>query len=118
MEDYFELELPEGDLFKGQLSADRTMFHGHAIYVKKSKHIGIGQMENSQFCGYVAMADLVQQTIYLGQMMNSEKHGYGQMTKYRASNDLKPLMDAAYKSTREDFFETVEYWMKKAKEME
>ena len=27
-------------------------------------------------------------------------------------------MDAAYKCTREDFFETVEHWIKKAKEME
>ena len=51
-------------------------------------------------------------------MQNSEKHGFGQMTKYRASNDLKPIMDSAYKCTREDFFETVSLWVKKAQEME
>ena len=47
MEDYFELELPEGDLFKGQLSPDRTMFQGDSVYIKKNKFIGIGQMEQS-----------------------------------------------------------------------
>ena len=42
MEDYFELELPDGDLFKGQLNQDRTEFSGDAVYIKKSKYIGIG----------------------------------------------------------------------------
>ena len=75
-------------------------------------------MAHSQFCGYGAMLDLVQQTIYLGPLKDSEKHGYGQITKYRATADVKPLMDAAYKCTRETFFETVEHWVKKAKEAE
>ena len=42
MENYFELELADGDLFKGQLSQDRTQFQGDAVYIKKSKYIGIG----------------------------------------------------------------------------
>ena len=42
MEDYFELELPEGDLYKGQLSEDRTEFSGDAVYIKKNKIVGIG----------------------------------------------------------------------------
>ena len=75
-------------------------------------------MAHSQFCGHGAMLDLVQQTIYLGQLKDSEKDGYGQITKYRAGADVKPLMDAAYKCTRETFFETVDHWVKKAKEAE
>ena len=47
-------------------------------------------------------------------MKDNEKHGYGQITKYRAHNDLKPLMDSAYKCTREDFFDVVQHWIKKA----
>ena len=51
-------------------------------------------------------------------MKGNEKHGYGQITKYRASADIKPLMDVAMKCSREDFFDTVEHWVKKAKEAE
>ena len=118
MEDFFELELADGDLYKGQLNEDRTEFKGDAVFIKKNKYIGIGQMVHSQFCGYGAMLDLVQQTIYLGQLKDSEKHGYGTITKYRAGADVKPLMDAAYKCTRETFCETVEHWVKKAKDAE
>lgn len=42
MEDYFELELEGGDLYKGQLSADRTQLSGVGIYIKRDKYVAIG----------------------------------------------------------------------------
>ena len=42
------------------MSEDRTELKGDAVYIKKNKYIGIGQMVQSQFCGYGAMLDLVQ----------------------------------------------------------
>ena len=42
MEDYFELELEGGDLYKGQLNSDRTLFFGAGILIKKDKYVAIG----------------------------------------------------------------------------
>ena len=44
MEDYFELELEGGDLYKGQLSADRTEFCGVGIFIKKDKYVAVGNL--------------------------------------------------------------------------
>jgi hypothetical protein len=52
----------------------------------------------------------------LGSFEKSEKHGHGSLIKYRASNDIRPLMTAGYNCTRDNFFDTVETWIAKGKE--
>ena len=118
MEDYFELELEGGDLYKGQLNADRTEFSGVGIFIKRDKYVAIGQLNRSKFEGLGAVLDLPEQALYLGQLANSEKHGYGILRKYRAGNDARILMDEAYRSNRDGFFELVDKWVGQAKQME
>ena len=54
----------------------------------------------------------------MGFLKDSEKHGLGTLTKYRAHAHIKPLFDQAHKSTRENFNEIVEYWLNLAKKAE
>ena len=54
----------------------------------------------------------------MGFLKDSEKHGLGTLTKYRANAHIKPLFDQAHKSTRENFTEIVEYWLNLAKKAE
>ena len=87
MEDYFELELEGGDLYKGQLNQDRTEFSGVGIFVKKNKYIAIGNLRESKFSGLGAVLDLNEMVLYCGSLENSEKHGYGNLKKFRTNND-------------------------------
>lgn len=88
MENYFELQLPDGSLFKGILSLDRKHFNGPAVVVKKDKSIIIGTALDSEFEGFCAHAELSENSVYLGSFSKSEKHGFGKLIKYRASNEL------------------------------
>ena len=116
MENYFELQLAEGVVFKGMLSPDRKSFSGPAVLVKKDKSVMIGHTVDSEFEGLGAFVDLIEMTIYLGTFIKSEKHGFGKLVKYRASTDIRPLMTAGYNCTRDNFFDTVDTWIAKAKE--
>lgn len=118
MEDYFELELSPGEIYKGQLDASRTEFSGVGVYSKKDKYVAIGNVSGSKFEGLGAILDLPQQTLYLGSLKDSEKHGFGLMRKYRAGNDSRVLMDEAHRMTRDNFFETVEKWIGQARQSE
>jgi len=48
----------------------------------------IGQVKNSVFTGFGVILDLVENSLYKGQMLNSEKHGWGHFVKYRAHADI------------------------------
>ena len=60
----------------------------------------------------------MEQTLYLGSVQNSEKHGFGILRKFRAGNDSRILMDEAHRSTRDNYFETVERWIDQARQAE
>ena len=66
MENYFELQLGDGSIFKGTLSPDRKAFEGPAVLVKKDKSVMIGNTINSEFEGFGAYADLIENSVYLG----------------------------------------------------
>jgi L-amino acid N-acyltransferase YncA len=83
MENYFELQLEDGSIFKGTLSADRKSFEGPAVVVKKDTSVMIGRTVESEFEGFCACADIVENSVYLGSFSKSEKHGYGTLVKYR-----------------------------------
>ena len=118
MENYFELQLPDGALFKGMLSPDRSCFSGPAVLVRKDRSVMIGTTANSEFEGFGAFADLVENSIYIGGFSKSEKHGYGKNLKYRANTEIRPLMAAGFNCTRDNFFDTVDTWIAKAKQAE
>ena len=115
MEDYFELELDGGDIYKGQLNQDRTQLEGKGIFMRRDKYVAVGNFSESQFNGHGAVLDLMEQTLYLGMLKDSEKHGFGVLRKYRAGNDARVLMDEAHRSTRDNIFETIEKWINQAK---
>ena len=73
--------------------------------------MAIGNFSESKFSGLGAVLDLVEQTLYLGMLKDSEKHGFGVLRKYRAGVDSRVLMDEAHRSTRDNIFETVEKWV-------
>ena len=56
--------------------------------------------------------------MYVGTLENSEKHGFGNLKKFRTNNDGRQLMDDAYRSTRDNFFETVDKWVGQARSLE
>ena len=118
MENYFELQLPDGALFKGMLSLDRRSFQGPAVLVRKDRSVMIGTAAGSDFEGFGAFADLAENSLYLGGFSKSEKHGYGKLVKFRANADIKPLVTAGFGCTRDNFFDTVETWIAKAKQAE
>ena len=78
----------------------------------------IGETIDSEFEGPGAYIDLIEQTLYLGAFSKSEKHGFGKLVKYRSNNDIRPLMTAGYNCTRDNFSDTVETWIAKAKDAE
>jgi hypothetical protein len=118
MENYFELQLPDGSIFKGTLSSDRKSFQGPAVLVKKDTSIMIGHTLDSEFDGFGAYADLAENSVYLGSFKKSEKHGYGKLVKYRTNTETRPLVTAGLNCTRDNFFDTVETWVARAKEAE
>ena len=61
--------------------------------------------------GFGAIIDLCQHALYLGKLKDSEKNGFGILKKFKASDDARVLMDDAFRSTRDNFFETVEKWV-------
>ena len=68
-------------------------------------------MKGSKFTGLGAILDLPQYTLYIGELENSEKHGYGVLRKFRTATEARVLMDEAHRSSRDNFFETVEKWI-------
>ena len=58
MEDYFELELEDGALYKGQLDTNREQLSGVGLLIKKDKYIAIGNLAESKFNGLGAVLDL------------------------------------------------------------
>ena len=75
-------------------------------------------MNESKFTGHGAVVDLCEQALYLGNLLDSEKHGFGILKKFRAVKDARVIMDDAYASTRDNFFETIEKWLGQAKTSE
>jgi hypothetical protein len=62
---YFELELNNGDLYKGEL-LDKSIMKGLAIYMKKNKYILIGTIDNGVFNNFGVYYDLAEKTRYAG----------------------------------------------------
>jgi len=81
------------------------------LYVKKGKHIYIGEFHQSKMQGVGALLDLEECSLYLGEFKESEKFGFGYLVKYRASSDLRPLMDSAYSCNKELFPSLVQNWL-------
>ncbi len=111
MENYFELELSPNEFYYGQLNEEEGQMEGLGLYVNKSKHIYIGEFQKSKMHGTGALLDLEECSLYLGQLHNSEKSGFGHIVKYRGSSDLRPLMDGAYNCDKESFPTLVSNWV-------
>jgi len=88
MTEYFELELDKGDLFKGELDTTSSEFKGLAFFLKRGKFLMVGVIgSGALFSGYGVYLDLSENALYFGSFLNNLKHGYGQLTKFKSSQN-------------------------------
>lgn len=51
--------------------------------MRKSNAISIGQIKGGDFCGHGVFVDLLENTLYFGEISKTEKHGFGIISKYK-----------------------------------
>jgi hypothetical protein len=122
MKEYFEFEIERGLLYKGHvvrddiLGASKETQHegevrlaGLCAYLRKDRLIAISEVHDGQLQGYGCVVDLIESALYCGQLKNSEKHGYGKLTKFEKpkrdeyAEEMQQVIDAA-KAVKKDTF--------------
>ena len=91
--EYFELEFENNQIFMGEVNQETEEYGPVGILQKDNgKHLVIAQIKNVdgdfEFTGYGMMLNVLELTIYRGQILDTQKHGFGHLIKFKQALDM------------------------------